>query len=52
MKFVLSALSDQYAAFKGDSSPNVKAKEKNSSKTVPPFNLNIPTHAMRRVLLI
>ena len=51
MKFVLFAHSDQYAAFKGNSSPKVKARGKNSSKTVPHFNLNIPTHAMGRVLL-
>ena len=37
MKFVLFAHLDQYAAFKGNSSPKVKAKEKKRSKTVLPF---------------
>ena len=47
IKIFLFAYSDQYAAFKGNSSPKVKGRGKNSSKTLPPFNLNIPTHAMR-----
>ena len=41
MKFVLFAHSDQYAAFKGNSLPKVKAKEKKGAKLSSPFNLNI-----------
>ena len=51
MKFVLFAHSDQHAAFKGNSSPKGKAKGKKGAKLSSPFNLNIPTHAMRKVLL-
>ena len=42
MKFVLFAHSDQYAAFKGNSSPKVKAKEKRGAKLSSRYNLNIP----------
>ena len=42
---------DQCAAFKGNSSPKLKAKEKKGAKLSSPFNLNIPTHARRKVLL-
>ena len=53
MKFgFFFAHSDQNAAFKGNTSPKVKAKGKNSNRTVPLFKLNIPMHAMRSVLLI
>ena len=42
MKFVLFAHSDQNAAYKRNSSPKVKAKEKKGAKLSSPFNLNIP----------